>query len=89
MSRNTVKRLAGMSEPPRYERQRPVSLVDPFVDEIAAMLDRDPKVPATVVIDHLRRWRRGRDHDPQRASGQGAPVVPEPANGTETHPRRV
>jgi transposase len=29
--------------------------VDPYVDQIAAMLDRDPKVPATVVIDYLRR----------------------------------
>ena len=54
MSRTTVRRLASMSEPPRYERSTSTSLVDPFTDEIASMLDHDPKVPATVVIERLR-----------------------------------
>lgn len=55
MSHTTVHRLLGLREPPRYERRRAPSLVDPFTSEIAAMLDTDPKVPATVVLQHLRR----------------------------------
>jgi transposase len=55
MSHTTVHRLLGLQEPPRYERRRTSSLVDPFASEIAAMLDTDPKVPATVVLQHLRR----------------------------------
>ncbi len=54
MSRTTVRRLASMNEPPRYERSSSASLLDPFTVEIASMLDRDPKVPATVVIERLR-----------------------------------
>ncbi len=55
MSHTTVHRLLALREPPRYERRRPSSLVDPFTDQIAAMLDADPRVPATVVLQHLRR----------------------------------
>src|SRR3989337_1012206 len=55
MSHTTVHRLLGLTEPPRYERARNSSLVDPFAGEIAQMLDQDPKVPATVVLEHLRR----------------------------------
>ena len=55
MSHTTVHRLLGLTEPPRYERARKGSLLDTFVDEIAAMLDADPKVPATVVLQRLRR----------------------------------
>lgn len=50
-----------MHPPARPRRATPVRaaqdvlLVDPFAGEIASMLDRDPKVPATVVIQHLRR----------------------------------
>lgn len=55
MSHTTVHRLLGLREPPRYERRRISSLLDPFADQIAAMLDTDPKVPATVVLQHLRR----------------------------------
>jgi transposase len=56
MSHTTVHRLLGLTEPPRYERGRTSSLVDHFVGEIASMLDQDPKVPATVVLQHLRRY---------------------------------
>jgi transposase len=55
MSPTTVHRLLGLPEPPRYQRRRTSSLLDPFTSEIAAMLDEDPKVPATVVLQHLRR----------------------------------
>lgn len=55
MSRNTVRRLLGLVEPPRYERAAGGSKLDPHKGSIARMLDVDPKVPATVVIEHLRR----------------------------------
>jgi len=54
MSRNTVTRLLGLRQPPRYERSRAPSLLDPFIDQIAAMLDQNAKVAATVVLEHLR-----------------------------------
>lgn len=55
MSRPTVRRLLEMAEPPRYERATAGSKLDPHGDAIAAMLDEDPKVPATVILEHLRR----------------------------------
>ena len=55
MSHTTVHRLLGLATPPSYERTGSSSLVAPFTDEIAAMLHTDPKVPATVVLQHLRR----------------------------------
>jgi transposase len=54
MSRNTVARLLELAEPPRYARRPQGSQLDPFGDAIAAMLDIDPRVPATVVREHLR-----------------------------------
>jgi transposase len=55
MSRTTVHRLLGLSEPPRYQRRRAGSKLDPFCGAIAAMLREDPKVPATVIAVRLRR----------------------------------
>ena len=55
MSRTTVIRLLQLSEPPRYGRAAAGSKLDPHADAIAAMLDTDPKVPATVILEHLRR----------------------------------
>lgn len=55
MSRPTVKRLLELREPPRYVRRPAGSKLDPFLDAITAMLDRDPTVPATVILEHLRR----------------------------------
>lgn len=54
MSRNTVARLLGLSDPPRYVRPAKGSLLDPFTARIAAMLDADPGVRATVVLERLR-----------------------------------
>jgi transposase len=56
MSRNTVARLIELKEPPTYERARAGSQVDRFADQIAAMLAEDPKVPATVITERLRRF---------------------------------
>lgn len=55
MSRPTVIRLLQLPEPPRYEREPTGSKLDPHKDAIAAMLDEDPKVPSTVILEHLRK----------------------------------
>ena len=55
MSRTTVIRLLGSREAPRYQRAPRGSLVDPFADEIAAMLDTEADAPATVILERLRR----------------------------------
>ena len=55
MSRTTVCRLLQLPEPPRYERPRRPSLLDERVDSIKVMLKEDAKVPATVILEHLRR----------------------------------
>lgn len=55
MSRNTVARLLELSEPPRYERTSLGSKLDPHKGSIARILREDALVPATVIIEHLRR----------------------------------
>ena len=55
MSRNTVARLLALSQPPRYERVASGSKLDPFKDAVVAMLREDPRVPATVICQRLRR----------------------------------
>lgn len=54
MSRTTVIRLLSLAEPPTYERAPGGSQVDGFADAIAAMLDEDPRLPATVIARRLR-----------------------------------
>ena len=56
MSRNTVARLVGLTSPPKYERAPAGSVLDPFAEQIAAMLAEDPRVPATVITERLRRF---------------------------------
>jgi len=55
MSRTTVIRLLALAEPPRYRRPRAASLLDPYREEIAALLDTDPTAPATVIRERLIR----------------------------------
>ena len=55
MSRTTVIRLLGSKEAPRYQRAPRGSLVDPFADEIAMLLDTEADAPATVIRERLRR----------------------------------
>ena len=55
MSRPTVIRLLELPDPPRYERRAASSKLDAHKGAIAAMLDTDPEVPATVILEHLRR----------------------------------
>jgi len=53
-SRTTVYRLAGLAEPPRYERARAGSLLDPFKVAIEQLLAEDHAAPATVILERLR-----------------------------------
>lgn len=72
MSHTTVHRLLGLPEPPRYERGRGSSLLDPFTEEIACLLDQDPKAPARVPrepLGGLWPW-----HDPDHDAGDLEPV---------------
>jgi transposase len=55
MSRPTVIRLLELQEPPCYRRAPTGSKLDAYKHAIAAMLDADPQVPATVILEHLRR----------------------------------
>jgi transposase len=54
MSRNTVDRLLGLPEPPRYVRRPAGSQLDAFSDAIAALLDADPTARATVIRERLQ-----------------------------------
>jgi transposase len=54
-SRTTVYRLAGLAEPPGYERRPAGSQLEPFKDAIAAMLLKDDAAPATVIRERLQR----------------------------------
>jgi transposase len=54
MSRNTVDRLLELDGPPRYSRPAKGSALDPHVDEIVAMLEENPRVAATVILERLR-----------------------------------
>jgi transposase len=55
MDRHTVSRLLGRSAPPQYVRAAKGSMLDPHREEIAAMLDADPEVPATVILEICAR----------------------------------
>jgi transposase len=55
MSRNTVGRLLGLAEPPAYRRLGRGSKLDPHRGAILKMLDEDPRVAATVILERLRR----------------------------------
>ena len=55
MSRTTVYRLLALDRPPRYARRPAGSKLDPFADQIAAMLGENPKVAATVIARQLRQ----------------------------------
>jgi len=55
MSRNTVARLLALDEPPRYRRKPRGSKLDAYKGSIGVMLERDPRVGASVVLERLRR----------------------------------
>lgn len=55
MSRTTLDRLLGLPNPPVYERRAQPSKLDSHKDSIRGMLETDPRVASTVVLEHLRR----------------------------------
>ena len=54
-SRTTVYRLAGLGEPPQYERRPAGSQLEPFKEMVAEMLLEDEAAPATVIRERLQR----------------------------------
>lgn len=71
--RNTVRRALRREGPPRYQRPRRRSKLDPFRDEVRRLLQEDPRIPGkrireliealgydggkTILDDHLRELR--------------------------------
>jgi transposase len=55
--RNTVRRALRREGPPRYERPRRPSKLDPFKDEIHGLLRGDPGIPGKRVLELL--WELG------------------------------
>lgn len=53
-SRTTVYRLAGLDEPPGYERRPTGSQLEPFKEMVADMLRQDETAPATVIRERLQ-----------------------------------
>jgi transposase len=54
MSRTTVHRLLSLSSPPAYVRNSSSPLLGPYRSAILALLDEDPKAPATVIRRKLQ-----------------------------------
>jgi transposase len=54
MSRNTVDRLLRLEEPPRYSRPAKGSALDEYEGAIMAMLEENPRVASTVILERLR-----------------------------------
>ncbi|HEX3980084.1 MAG TPA: IS21 family transposase [Acidimicrobiales bacterium] len=58
VARNTVRTAVRSTDPPRYERQRRPSLVDPFEPVIGGLLKDCPTMPATVIAERID-WPHG------------------------------
>jgi len=58
ISRNTVKRALASEEPPRYQRPRRGSIVDPVEPRIRELLNAWPRMPATVIAERIG-WEHG------------------------------
>lgn len=54
MSRTTVDRLLGLSEPPVHVRPPRSSLLDPFKEQVLSLLKEEPGVRATVIRERLQ-----------------------------------
>lgn len=55
MSWNAVARLLSLDEPPRNRRKPRGSKLDPYKGSIAVMIEKDPRAPARVILERLRR----------------------------------
>jgi transposase len=58
VARNTVRIAVRSGQPPAYRRPRRPSAVDPYEDQIRALLKDCPTMPATVIAERMG-WRRG------------------------------
>lgn len=58
VARNTVRIAVRSGQPPAYRRPRRPSAVDPYEDQIRALLKDCPTMPATVIAERIG-WRRG------------------------------
>lgn len=58
VSKNTVRGAIRSAMPPRYERAKVPSVVNPFEDRIRELLKGCPTMPATVVAERID-WQRG------------------------------
>ncbi|HVY10806.1 MAG TPA: IS21 family transposase [Mycobacteriales bacterium] len=58
ISRNTVRAALASDGPPRYERPRQPSIVDPFEPAIRELLRAYPTMPSTVIAERIG-WDRG------------------------------
>lgn len=58
IARNTVKTALASADPPTYRRRRRPSAVDPYENQIRALLKDCPTMPATVIAERIS-WTRG------------------------------
>lgn len=86
ISRNTVRAAVGSDGPPKYERPRGPSIVDPFEPAIRELLRAYPTMPATVIAERIG-WAHGITVLKARV-GQLRPAYlpPDPASRTAYQP---
>ncbi len=54
ISRKTVRRHLRSEEPPRYQRKKRASILDPYKDYLRSRLEALPELPATVLLRELQ-----------------------------------
>lgn len=89
ISRNTVRSALAADGPPKYQRAKTGSIVDPFEPRIRELLQQFPTMPATVIAERI-----GWDHSIRVLSGRVAelrPVYlpPDPASRTTYQPGEI
>ncbi|AHD24128.1 transposase IS1533 (plasmid) [Rhodococcus pyridinivorans SB3094] len=89
ISRNTVRSALAADGPPKYQRAKTGSIVDPFEPRIRELLQQFPTMPATVIAERI-----GWEHSIRVLSGRVAelrPVYlpPDPASRTTYQPGEI
>ncbi|MFD6860818.1 IS21 family transposase [Rhodococcus sp. NPDC060090] len=89
ISRNTVRSALAADGPPKYQRAKAGSIVDPYEPRIRELLRQFPTMPATVIAERI-----GWDHSIRVLSGRIAelrPVYlpPDPASRTTYLPGEI
>jgi transposase len=82
VSRNTVRAAVASDGPPRYERARPGSIVDPVEPAIRELLRAFPQMPATVIAERVGWQRSIRVLSGRVAELRPAYLPPDPASRT-------